>query len=840
MLLVTTVSFFALLAIRPRIVRPSVQRLSAQRTVQRDVTITVDELRCQWAPPPLVPTARRYRPPTMGFTDIYAAWSADHADMMVGIGSVRRCLRETKHVLPLLKEISSHDFFSYYAVNLITPCMYFPTEESTCELDRCHIESVDERNLPPELLRRDLSEYGFTIDGWCRKDMPSDFTEYFDLRRCRSRDTGYDGSRVWRFIHSKICFTKFLEQPGYEWKRDYNRAVSGMHSAVHAEIISDLGPTPEGRAEYRRRLRDQPGAITNLYFAYMLTLCALHDSRARLDSCNFFEESKEQPIRALVRQLTSSELLRDGAVQRAATNFRAHAESPQAEVWRMRMRHRDLKQIMGCVDCNLCRVHGTVMTLGLGATLQVLLGSDGRGGDPLALDRVQLAALVTTAAKFGAACETVELFTELDIEDDRRAAWMARSWAPAFGPHRKSEEEERRLALANEAKRAWLAKLDTPRWGASPASAAEAEAEAGAGAGAGAPTSDASAPTSAARSAWLAPDEGCALPAEPEEVECDVVVVGGGPAGCTCALYTSRANLHTVVLDKNAELGALAITSQIANYPGVDTTVSGDELLGKMRHQAIEHGTDYRRSQVYLVDVDGERKRVYTPEATYHARAVVLATGAMGRPPSFRGEAELLGKGVSYCATCDGAFYCDREVAVVGTNRAAVDEAEILTRFASTVHWITRSDPRDDDAHARALLARPNVRHWSRAKVEGIEGGESGVTGIRLRPTPGEAAEAKEGHLLAVEGVFIYGPGSKPITDFLEDKVLCKADGGVLVDEDMATNVPGVYAVGDITNRPHKQAVNAASDGCVAAMSVEKYLNGRKNLRVDWYHKGAP
>ena len=448
MLVVTTVSLFALLSIRPHIVRPSVQWVS----VPRDVGT-----------------------PSMGFTDIYAAWSADHTDMISGIGSVRRCLRETKQVLPLLKDISSQDFFSYFPVNLITPCMYFPTTESTCEIDRCHIESVREADVPPELLRRDLSEYGFTIDGWCRKDMPSDFTEYFDLRRCRSRDTGYDGSYVWRFIHEKICFTKRLEQPGSEWKRDYNRAVSGMHSAVHAEIISSLGATPEGRAEYRRRLRDQPGAITNLYFVYMLTLCALHDSRARLDSCNYFEDSRDQPIRTLVRQLTSSELLRDEAVQRAANNLRAHAASPSAEVWRMRMRHRDLKQIMGCVDCNLCRVHGTVMCLGLGATLQVLLGSDGRGGDPLALDRVQLAALVTTAAKFGAACETVELFTELEVEEAKKAAWMARSWAPAFGPHRRSEEEERRLALAEEAKRAWLAKLHTPQWGSAGASAAAEE-----------------------------------------------------------------------------------------------------------------------------------------------------------------------------------------------------------------------------------------------------------------------------------------------------------------------------------------------------------------------------
>ena len=165
----------------------------------------------------------------------------------------------------------------------------------------------------------------------------------------------------------------------------------------------------------------------------------------------------------------------------------------------------------------------------------------------------------------------------------------------------------------------------------------------------------------------------------PEMVECDVVIVGGGPAGCTCALYTARADHKTVLLDKNPSVGALAITSTIANYPGVDKTMTGEELLDKMREQAIDYGTDYRRAQVFLVEVQGERKMVYTPDATYSARALVLATGAMGRKPTFKGEGEFLGKGVSYCATCDGAFYRDAEVAVVGNNMEAVEEAEHLS-----------------------------------------------------------------------------------------------------------------------------------------------------------------
>jgi len=317
-----------------------------------------------------------------------------------------------------------------------------------------------------------------------------------------------------------------------------------------------------------------------------------------------------------------------------------------------------------------------------------------------------------------------------------------------------------------------------------------------------------------------------------EEVECDVVIVGGGPAGCTCALYTSRANHKTVMLDKNPATGALAITSTIANYPGVDSTMSGLALLDNMRDQAIEYGTDYRRAQVFLVDVEGDIKTVYTPDVTVKARSVVLATGAMGRKPSFKGEETFLGKGVSYCATCDGAFYKDSEVVVVGQNQEALEEAQFLTKFASTVHWITPSDPAADDSHAADLLGHANVRHWSQTRLLSIDGDEAGgVTGVHVQPRDSEAEE------LAVEGVFIYVAGSKPATDFLEGALELNDDGGVRVNDEMSTSVDGVFAIGDIRNTPFKQVVVAASDGCIAAMAIDRYLRGRKNFAVDWVHK---
>ncbi|AAP99285.1 MULTISPECIES: NAD(P)/FAD-dependent oxidoreductase [Prochlorococcus] len=316
-----------------------------------------------------------------------------------------------------------------------------------------------------------------------------------------------------------------------------------------------------------------------------------------------------------------------------------------------------------------------------------------------------------------------------------------------------------------------------------------------------------------------------------ETIEADVVIVGGGPAGCSCALYSSRADLKTVILDKNPAVGALAITHQIANYPGVPTDISGEDLLNLMRDQCIQYGTDYRRAQVFGVDVNGDWKTVYTPEGTFKGRALVLASGAMGRPASFKGEAEFLGRGVSYCATCDGAFYKGREVAVVGVNKEAIEEAQVLTKFASIVHWITSSDPKQEDVHAQTLINEPNVRHWSRTRLLQIEGADAGVTGITVK---NRIQEDKQ--LLPVEGVFVYMAGSKPITDFLGDQIALKEDGGVVVDDFMSTTSEGVWAIGDIRNTPFKQAVVAASDGCIAAMAIDRFLNSRKSIRVDWVH----
>ena len=353
-----------------------------------------------------------------------------------------------------------------------------------------------------------------------------------------------------------------------------------------------------------------------------------------------------------------------------------------------------------------------------------------------------------------------------------------------------------------------------------------------------------------------------------EVIECDVAIIGGGPAGCTCALYTSRADLRTVILDKNPTTGALAITSHIANYPGVDRSMSGLELLYQMKEQAQQYGTRYEsRSQVFMMDVTKEEtmdevytKTVYTPDYTVKARSLVLATGAMGRVGKpFPGEEEYLGRGVSYCATCDGAFYRDSNVAVYGASSEAIEEALFLTKFAKVVYWITNVDiSREtesglernkvlDQEALLQLLQCENVKHLEKTRLLEVVGDVSGVTGVRIKQPPGggggsggDADDAADGDvLLDVEGAFIYGAGagSKPITDFCQSKIALDEDGGVIVDANMQTSVEGVYAIGDIRNTDYKQVVVAASDGCIAAMSIEKFLNNRKMVKVDWIHK---
>jgi thioredoxin reductase (NADPH) len=307
----------------------------------------------------------------------------------------------------------------------------------------------------------------------------------------------------------------------------------------------------------------------------------------------------------------------------------------------------------------------------------------------------------------------------------------------------------------------------------------------------------------------------------------DVIIIGGGPAGLSAAQYASRAKLKTVVVDKSATAGALAFASLIENYPGLERPVTGKELLDIFRKQAVDFGAEYVETQVIAVSLEGETKQVFTMDKTYEGKTVIIATGSMGRKPTIKGEAEFLGRGVSYCAVCDAAFYKGKAVCVIGDSEEAVKEAGYLTKFAETVYLISPSKKLkvDDDYPA---LKIPNLKVILGNSVTSIEGDEL-VERIKLKDTEGNE------RTIELSGVFVYLHGSKPIIDFLQGAVEVSEDECVATNKMMETNIPGVFSAGDVTCTEVRQVVVAAAHGCIAALSAERYIFHRKRRRYDWH-----
>lgn len=308
----------------------------------------------------------------------------------------------------------------------------------------------------------------------------------------------------------------------------------------------------------------------------------------------------------------------------------------------------------------------------------------------------------------------------------------------------------------------------------------------------------------------------------------DVVIIGGGPAGATAAIYTARADLKTLIIDKGLTAGALGLTSKIANYPGIVGEIGGAELLERMRHQAVSFGATLATDKVQGVDLEGEVKTLYTNQGTLTARAVIIATGSMGRGQRVAGEDRLLGRGVSYCATCDAAFFREQDVAVAGNSDEAVEEALFLTRFARKVYLLSPTPELKAPEHLIAeVRANPKLELRLGVALREILGAER-VEGVRV------AVRGQGEETLAVTGAFVYLQGGKPVTDFLQGQLATSQTGCLVVDREYATAIPGVYAVGDVLCNHVKQAVIAAAEGAVAGMAVEKHLSGRKQLAVDW------
>jgi thioredoxin reductase (NADPH) len=305
----------------------------------------------------------------------------------------------------------------------------------------------------------------------------------------------------------------------------------------------------------------------------------------------------------------------------------------------------------------------------------------------------------------------------------------------------------------------------------------------------------------------------------------DIVIIGGGPAGLAAAQYAARGKLKVVIIDKSRTAGALAYSRRIENYPGLTRPLPGKELLDIMRNQAIDFGAEYVETQVVGVNLADETKDAMTLDRLYSGKTMIIATGSMGRKPGIKGEAEFLGRGVSYCAVCDAAFYRGLKVCVIGNSEEAIKEAGVLTRFAETVYLISPTAKLHVEDHP--VLNEPNIKVLSGYTVASIDGREI-VEKIRMRNPEGKEED------LEVAGVFVYLHGNKPVIDFLFGAVETKEDGCIPVNSMMETSVPGVFAAGDVTCTEVRQVVVASSQGCVAALTAEKYLFKRKKLRMDW------
>ena len=299
----------------------------------------------------------------------------------------------------------------------------------------------------------------------------------------------------------------------------------------------------------------------------------------------------------------------------------------------------------------------------------------------------------------------------------------------------------------------------------------------------------------------------------------DTIIIGGGPGGYTAALYAARAGFSALVLEKLSPGGQMATTDQIDNYPGFPQGVNGFELALEMQKGAQRLGAQTELAEVLRVDLRGPVKEVVTQKETYRAPTVVLATGASPRELGLPGERELRGRGVSYCATCDGMFYRGKTVAVVGGGNTAAADVLYLSRLCEKVYLIHRRDQlRASRVYLEPLKQAENVEILWDSQVTELLYGET-LTGIKVRNK--KTGETRE---LSLDGLFL-AVGQLPNTQLFQGQVELDAAGYVVADETTRTNLPGVFAVGDLRQKPLRQVVTAAADGAVAAHFLEEYLS---------------
>ncbi len=299
----------------------------------------------------------------------------------------------------------------------------------------------------------------------------------------------------------------------------------------------------------------------------------------------------------------------------------------------------------------------------------------------------------------------------------------------------------------------------------------------------------------------------------------DMIIIGGGPGGYTAALYAARAGMDTLLVEKLSAGGQMALTEQIDNYPGFEEGVDGYTLGAKMQQQAERFGAQTIYGEVTALHLDAPLKTVETTEGNFQTRTVVLATGANPRPMGVADEETLLGRGVHYCASCDGMFYRGKTVAVVGGGNTAAADALLLARLCKKVILIHRRDSlRATKLYHAPLMQAENVEFRWNSAVEALRHHDGGFQGLRLR-------DVRTGELTEVDcdGVFV-AIGRVPATELVKGQLTLDESGYIIADETTRCSLPGVFAVGDVRTKGLRQVITAAADGAVAAFYAEEYL----------------